>query len=629
MPPSSPVAEPPPPRTRCAVAPVSVAGRRTLGPSPCVVAALTLVAGCRDDPPYTPFTAEAGPKQTAAASAAPSASVPAAAPKFAVTKSLVAPSKAKRWRLDGLDLTAPEGRTFERGLTGDLDGDGKKDAVAWTVADPAEKRRFTPSALVFYPAGAAPREVMTMPGFVPTGPGCTTTSRLARTGPKTVTLDVSAKCTGPLVARAPTRAVFVVAPAAQRPLTLGLRAAPPAAGEKLTVSVSSTDRDGDGRDDVWVDVTVSHPASKTSMTAPLKWFDRAAGPSRDASEPAATLAKLASIQQIRSKGKNTSKNVAQRVAGVRRLYATLCAESGTARLFDAQGAAVPCGGLTSMTTRLLRAEVRAALTTGDVREALAALGRADWHHAAPSQKAIDALEQEIEKKATVRDIKAPLHPTARVDKHTGVPRWSPLAFESDGSLLVQSAAGMTRVSKDGATASALRGPATNEAPGDAGSPEPAVPRWATEVVGNSGNRWRGVVYPCDRSEVTLDYEGIDPLPTRLLAPRPGSCSGGKVVAMIPAPLHLKGDTLSALIAGSLVGPPMKIAKRGSPRSPDGNLLVGATRYGLLITGGDKPELWRGPGVGPSSTLSDCTVSNGAKSVACVRAGRVVMFVPAP
>jgi hypothetical protein len=46
---------------------------------------------------------------------------------------------------------------------------------------------------------------------------------------------------------------------------------------------------------------------------------------------------------------------------------------------------------------------------------------------------------------------------------------------------------------------------------------------------------------------------------------------------------------------------------------------------VLVTGGDKPELWRATALPEWTGLSDCAVANDARAVACVAAGRVLLL----
>jgi hypothetical protein len=178
---------------------------------------------------------------------------------------------------------------------------------------------------------------------------------------------------------------------------------------------------------------------------------------------------------------------------------------------------------------------------------------------------------------------------------------------------------VTRVAADGPEAAA----------------EDAAARAPLEVRTVSGTQWLGIAHACDRNELLLTTSA-EPVPTSLLAARPGACRGGAAPRMpAPAPLAVKSEGIEALIALGHVGPKTSLAEAvlrphvaGTPRSPDGRRLVAPTPLGLLVTGGDKPELWRADGLPEWTALSDCAVANDARALACVAAGRV-LWIPRP
>jgi hypothetical protein len=147
---------------------------------------LVLAVGCKcgADKPYTPFSVgDAAVIPTAAPSASTADVVDAAAPPpaFAGKRAVQAPAGAARWQIDGMALAAPAGRSFERGLAADFDGDGKLEAVTWTLPSAAGG---APGELWLHPSSGEPRKLATLPGFVPSGPGCRLEPSLVQTGPK-------------------------------------------------------------------------------------------------------------------------------------------------------------------------------------------------------------------------------------------------------------------------------------------------------------------------------------------------------------------------------------------------------------------------------------------------------------
>jgi hypothetical protein len=590
------------------------------------IAATAGCDGCGREKPYTPFGVTSSlPLIPPSAPPEPSASA-AEAPKFAKRLAELAPPNATRWKIGERELEAPAGRVFAQALQADFDGDERSEVLTWTLpaTPPAAPPPASPGQgeLWLFRAEGAPARLFEQPGFIPIGPECQHQTALTQTGPHTVTLDVAATCKAPRVERSPVQGVAVLAPLAERPLILLLRAAAPANGETLALGVDSSDRDDDGRDDAKVTISVQKAGSARPASADVVWLDRAAGTSRDAREPSRSLARGASVEAARAKGKTTSKSVGDGVGNLRRLYATLCAEASVPRIFDADGAPLPCGDLKSMVDDLASAEMTAALMRKDYVEAAATLTRDGWYHAPMSKDRRAKLTKAFESAVTVVDVGAIVSLTA-VPRKAAAPRWSPLRFQDDGSLLIQSAQAVVLVTPDG------REQALGE---DAGGL-----RWPLEVANPERVRWTGVTQPCDRAEIELsltDAAGAPaaPLVTRLLAPRPGPCRGGLRPGPSVTAISWHAAGLEALVGGAPVGAAtsageaaLRPAQPGSPRSPDGRSMVVPTPVGLLITHEQGAELWRGDALGDARTLGDCVVANRQERVACVRDDRALLI----
>lgn len=588
---------------------------------PALGAVLVGCHGCNSKP-YTPF---------GVASAVPSASVDAApsattsGPRFAPRHAVLAPRNATSWTLGTRTLRAPRGRVFERALQADFDGDGAPDVVAWTLPQ-RPSPAASPGELWYFPSRGAPKRLASLPGFVPTGPSCQLQTELTQTGKHTLTLDAAAHCTSALIARAPSRAIAVVEPAARHPVLIVLRVAQAAPGQVMKLAVDSADRDGDGRDDVAVTVSVRADGSRVTASAPLVWLAQPAGLSRDAREPARAFERLAGHALFHAGRRRERDRVAGEVNAARRLFAALCKEGGVPRVFGRDGVPFGCHGVAGALARLARAKALAALRSGNVLEATSVLTRNGWYGfklPTHTRKRIrQAIEHSTQRVAIASVVRVKAVPVAR----GAAPRWSPLMFEASGSLLVQTPNGLVRVAPDGSSETPL-------------AAEAGVTAWPLAVTLQSGARWTGATDACDRPEVMLTFGAGNDAParhlaTRLLAPRPGSCEGGaRPRVPPPTPVGLmSGQSLEALVAGSLIGPRSFGAETvlavppGSPRSPDGKLLVAPTALGLLVLGTDphKPELWTADGVNPMG-LSDCVVANGARAAACVARGRVLLF----
>jgi hypothetical protein len=522
---------------------------------------------------------------------------------------------------------------FELGLSADLDGDSVPDAVAWSVPSDAGEAASPGGELWYYPGrGDAARKVAAVPGFVPAGPGCRLFTELVRTGPKTITLDNRATCQAQLVPRAPTRGVQVVAPERAEPRVFGLRLADPAPGETLDVRADTSDRDGDGRDDINLMVSVAGAGSKQPASARLVWLDRAAGPSRELDEPSRSLAAAASVVQVRAKGKKTSLGVPLAIADLRRLMASLCAESGTPRIWDWDAAPFPCPGLQPTIDRLAQGEVLSALVRKDTAEATAALDRDGWYFGRMSPKERQTAEGLVRAATVVREVVGVATVSEAPAATPTSPHWSPLAFGDDGTLYLQQAGSAVRAWGPNAEAAAPRSD-------DAGValPPKQRPAWPLEARSADGARLSDVVYSCDRSEVVLSVvlptSVVEPVPSSVLSPRPGTCGRPD------APPHPAAQAIGwsptgpvAVVGGVIAGPgSIDVVRRtppvGSPLSPDGQWLVRPSALGILLTGPERVELWTLSGLDTLRALSDCVVANGAAHVACIRAGRAIVLTP--
>jgi hypothetical protein len=535
-------------------------------------------------------------------------------------------------------VSAPKGRRFELGLAADLDGDDKSDVVVWTVPVRSDDPTLGRGELWYYPAGQRPARLVTaVPGFVPAGPTCRLQADLTQTGKRTVTLVTRAECEAALVPRAPVQGVQVLAPARDQAQVLGFRIAAPAPAEMLKISTDTRDRDHDGRDDVELRVIGGVADAKNPPAAYFVWLDRAAGPSQMDDEPSRSLAKLASIEQVRASGKTTSLKVPDAVGNVRRLVASLCSESATARVWDWEGAALGCGDLALMTDRLAHAEVKSALTRAQPLEAFAALERDGWYGRPMSDDKRRALEELA--LAATRRVSVTRRVTLSVQpmRPPPGPRFSPLAFADDGGLLVQDESRVVHTIDASGTETVKE---TQDARPDADAAAPARRPWRLQPQTPAQKSLGPVVYACDRSEVLMTVNVPDSpvpelVPTRLLSPRPGACSteSGFVPPVVQAVGWPAGGVVS-LVAGAVIGPgSLEEAHRapalGAPLSPDGKWLVVPSRSGLLVAATDKGqvELWSSSLLKDASSLTDCVVSNGPSRVACLQARQAVLLLP--
>lgn len=580
------------------------------------------LGGCEEDHPYTPFqVASAVPSATAPA-AAPAEPEPAAAVKFAASGPL-ARAKAATWQVGQRRIQAPAGYEIERGLDADFDANGSTEIVAWVV--PASDRLERPE-LWLYPTTGSPRKLLSLPGFVPTGPNCSLQTLLLHTGPKTVTLDTKAVCEARLIARVPVRSIVVLAPLADDPLVLALRAAEGSAREDLRLTVTSLDRDGDGRDDVTLQASLdTRHATSGVAAAKFLWYDREAGTSRDDTEPGLSMAQLASREIVRAKGPSTSRNVHPTIQNLKRLYAAVCEESGTPRLFDEEGNGLACGRLTTTFSRATEAEIAALLKNGQVLEAFGVLERAHWFGHEPSPKDRERWLASFDGKLLRRQARLRRELGLTLPREGTHPSLSPLEFAGD-TLLAQTRDGVRSFALDGTE----RAPANDTAPVPANDSAPQLaanpPRpdpWSLRAELPGQRLWTGVVYSCDRSEITLSFvdgagQPLAPVLTEILAPRPGNCRGGAAVDAPAVPIGWVDAQLVAWVGGARIGPTEpRTRPKGSPRSVNGEWTVLPSRLGLLVTG-KAHELWHVPeSVGQLEQLRACVIHDSGRLVACV------------
>ena len=591
-----------------------------------VLCGVSACDGCGSQKPYTPFGV-ASSLPTPEATLTPAVDVvtpPAASAGFAARKAELVPNAPATWQGSGLSLTAPDAHRFAQVLPADFDGDHTLEALAWLVPA-ANVKNASPGELWYFPSGAPPRKLSALPGFVPSGPDCALTTTLDQTGEHSATLDVSASCTAPLIARAPARAMVVVSPSVEHPLLLTLRAASAAPDEALTFKVDSSDQDHDGRDDVRLTLGVGLVGANEPASADLAWLDRAAGASRSASEPVSSLVRLAAKVGLQARGKHAA-TAGARAANVLRLLSSLCAEGGAARVFDEDGAPFRCGDLGKVVDSLAMSDVLAALAQNDFLGAFSTLRRDGWYFGKLSIAQRKAIEREL-LRPLVKLEAGPAFVARTPVAEPRFPHYSPLWFEPDAALLVQSANTVTRVSADRAS--------ETSAAGDGGTPS-----WPLELALPNGVRVLGAVHACDRSELLLNESDpqhalLPPLPTRILAARPASCTGhgaGPSIAIVPLSFDESG--LDALLGGARVSvaPAGKklgsaLPAMGTPRSPDGRWLVSPSALGLLVIG-DRKELWQIDKLAEhadAGRLTDCVVANDARAVACLDSGRVIVF----
>lgn len=584
---------------------------------------------CRRDRPYTPFRVDTVPTSapsTAPAIASAAASSAPPGPEIALEAKKLEPPSG-RFQVGQRQLELPSEILAEEVLELPSNDPNQPAALVWAIpAKPGPEWNGPVGELHWFPLGAEAKKLFELPPYLPTGPDCKLEIHLSALSRVATLLDVRAKCERSLPQRTPNRvlALFYLEPTPA--LVLGLRVAEPPADESITVSTVVSDRDGDGRVDPSFRFDLDVISSQAHVTAALGWLDRAAGASMDEGYFITYLEPALTAWERSLKKKGELKGILAQTSGLRRLLADLCQQSAVPRVLDLRGEAIRCPQTQQLGARLARLEVAAALGLVDPLEAIRAVQLSStWLGGLPKGER-ENLEKRIRKAVRVLEAEELIPAVQVIAPHEGKPRFSPLQFESDGTLLVQDKdRTLTRVTLDGTT-SVLDGTS-------------GITAWTLPVVSPDRNHvWSSVVPACDRAELSLvlsapDGSNLSLVPTRLLAPRPGVCRNPAPWPLSAQPIAWLGDSPVAIIdgvcwSGNLAEPcpaPDRIGTvtPGSPRSPDGRQLLAITAMGPVIVGGRLPELWLAPRLAPSRA-TDCVVANDARAIACVNGSGVVL-----
>jgi hypothetical protein len=585
--------------------------------------------GCHDNKPYTPYHLGDSPSGSAAADVPAPASTLAPDAGYEATPATAPKGDGKTWMLGDVEVKAPVGRTF--GLGVELEGEGGKPSLlAWAK---------TPDGLrgeLVFASSAAPeaKTVAALPGELAPS-GCTAKTALVRFGPRSIAFDFKPNCpSAPLRERA-TRWIGIVrfpdpadGKAAAPELGLEIKIAALADGVTLEPAFESIDKDGDGRRDVVVTLTMNgapKPLAAAPASASLIFFDRPAGLSRDPSEPAASLkVAAATIFSDAHRPKGAAK-VAAEAGAIRRLIGALCEEGGHP-LVTTSGGSVRCGE-TKSDSEIAYAELEAAVNLGEPVAAVAALARIDLlGKDGPRKKDVDRLTSKLLPSVTPTDVKT----LTAVPAANAVMGFGPLAFLANGDLLVRTAQGIVKA--DATLAES-----------------PAEPRtWMTGLAyPPAESTWKlvGAERRCTMPSLVAHFEvkGAAPEAGELALPIPtparcapgsltaislGQNSGGALVAfgleVVQIPL---ANTPTANLPESLKAEPLAEEQLGAARSPDGVALALPTARGVLVAAVEgsgkkaKAALWSGPELNQASF---CVPANAGKRLACVAQGKAIV-----
>lgn len=582
-------------------------------------AALLLLGGvgcgrsCKNDHPYTPPEPDASAPITAPLATTTAESARPDGGK--ADPAYLAPPGATRWAIGGMTLEAG-GREIVQALLGDFDGDGTADALA--IVRPADHKGPSGDLVFFSGKSPAPATLFTGP-VAGVAPACAPHARLERVGPRSAFAEIGSVCTK----AAGSRAAVVVRLGAPGPaVAFDALVSDPRDAPKLTLDVDVVDRDHDGQDDAIVRVALE---GEPRLAASLAFFDRPAGPSRDAEEPEASLKAIAAGAMARAKTKD-AKLVPPLVTQLRALYRAMCAEGGAPRIASIHGGgAVSCG-----TSKALEeagvAEVRAFIS---LRDPLRAWLAAEEAQAAPATRTatqtstIAKMLSELAPPATATVRLVNAIPDAAGEPTA--PAWGPLAFEASGKLLVRAGGKVVRVDAES---------------GDEEATD--LPAWKDDVVAPDGKlRWVDAYHGCEGAALRATFAGdADLVDVALpIQPRLGKVCAAKEKrgeAATAVPLSWGAHGLEALVAGEPVVIKPEAASAailpafgedppppGSPRSPGGKGLALATRTGVLV----KREKWalaKSPDLEPYGELRRCVASDDGRHIACIRRRKAVL-----
>jgi hypothetical protein len=597
-----------------------------------LVLAAAALAGCRgcdkDRHPFVPYTldgAEGAPSspsasgKSAAVSSAPSGSGVAGG-TFPRVMAVAAPAGATSWSLGGLPLSASSGRIFIAGLALSQPA-GQPPAAAAFVGDGGSMA----GEVVLYraePGGAATSQATLArlpPWMSASGPGCNHVVALSQIGPSMLWADVTLRCEKH-DGGAPTRWLAALSTANPSPLRFELRAAPPAEGDRALFEADAADRDGDGTDDLVVQVTLEGNAAQGAAraAAPLRFLDRPSGMARDMGEPDQTLRASSTELMSRAPRKASAGETRANALYLRKLYAFLCAEGGAPGVAFGDGSPIRCA-TSALLGDLLYAEARAALALGDAPRAFALQARLA-RDAPKSHRGAD-LDKALASAAAVTTVKAQ---TLRAQPVA----WSialPLAFDAAGRLLVLTSGGLVSVD-----------PKTGDEVEHA-TPPPAPWTPAAELIGDL--RLTRASDPCQAAPLQFHVTSASASTRLINTPVPGGSAPvcGSADALPIWLLDRNADGLVVLAQGEAVSLsadgerakaspwPSSPGGRGTVRSPDGSLTAIAAGERVLVRGGSgKPQIWRPD---PRFLLTGCTVANGASAVACMLDKGAVLLTP--
>ncbi|MCU0694443.1 MAG: hypothetical protein MUF54_23920 [Polyangiaceae bacterium] len=332
------------------------------------------------------------------------------------------------------ELRAPEGMRIELVLERDIDGDSKQDVVAWLRSDDGSRGELVRFGAARQGGPIRATTLAPLPADMTASTGCDPAAALQQVGPRTVVVSFTRACGRGATAPSAMRWIAAVVPTRNPAERLSMLVVEPTGPSELRISMDGLDRDGDGFDDLLVNVSVEEPGVVDgSVAASLYYFDRPAGLSRDPHEPSASLAAAAKRIAREAQRKEALAKVQSMGRRLRRLYQTLCAEGGAATIRVA-GAALQCGARDSVLAAA-EAEIDAALRADawawafGVQQRIAQIG-GNHDTVARTRGRLEAVVQRVDADTYHLPFKPGTEPRVGVG-------WGGLAFDDSGALRIR------------------------------------------------------------------------------------------------------------------------------------------------------------------------------------------------
>jgi hypothetical protein len=385
-------------------------------------ASLLLLAGCTScDPTPVPFQSHAGETDTPATPAAPAAT-------FQPSEGTNLPDGTADFAIEGARVTLP-GQQLRAALPVDFDADGDRDALVVAVDANGVAKLFATTRV-----DAAFQNTSELGTLFTPSEGCSVQRFVLRHfAPHIVVATYEGSCADPTRPFAPEYSLVGVSASPNVRERFGVAPASGLSRKAVMLAFRAQDKDGDGNEDLLVDVRASGNERESSPVLTLTYFDRPSGLARDAHEPEATLLSWMAETRTRANRRNTQ-FVASMSERVLDFHAAICRESGEARVRVGDALGVSCGNSAAASNAFVQV-IKERARTRELDTVLALWDRMSGHGYALS----DAQRTEVTNALRgvtpdeqVRLIEGPRRNVASSD----IPRVSTLGFLPSGTEMI-------------------------------------------------------------------------------------------------------------------------------------------------------------------------------------------------